>query len=92
MFLPRPCAKNFKGRGPGAEMFSGVEYKWIFHHQPELQIFKNGGSAPFKVVKLAPMDEAQLNELWSTYFPKAAQRRLSVVDAAAPLPDRQAGA
>jgi len=71
--LPR---KSVVCPGGGAELYGNVEYEWIFHHQPELKIFKNGQS--FKTVLLAPLDEAALHRLWSEYFPRLGSgRRLS---------------
>ena len=74
--LPHPCS-GARSAG-GADLYKNVEYKWIFHHQPELIVSKRGRHVT--TVQLAPLDEEGLHKLWSTYFPHHVpreKRRLS---------------
>jgi hypothetical protein len=67
--LPRPCPNG----GGGADLYDGVQYQWIFHHDPELIVYK--GSSVVKRQQLAALNEQGLHELFSKYFPKVAGGR-----------------
>ena len=67
--LPRPCPNG----GGGVDLYTGVEFKWIFHHDPELLVYQ--GSTMVKQQKLASLNEQGLHDLFSKYFPKVAGGR-----------------